>query len=73
MYFSFFIIINNPLKIVIQLKFNIKNLGLYFILTIFKPVMYVDVVVPLALPKILTYHCDDHESIQTGLRYRTGC
>ena len=30
--------------------------------------MYVDVVVPLALPKILTYHCDDHESIQTGLR-----
>ena len=30
--------------------------------------MYVDVVVPLALPKILTYRCDDHESIQTGLR-----
>ena len=30
--------------------------------------MYVDVVVPLALPKILTYRCDDQESIQTGLR-----
>ncbi|MEC7998964.1 MAG: primosomal protein N', partial [Bacteroidota bacterium] len=30
--------------------------------------MYVDVIVPLALPKILTYRCDDHESIQTGLR-----
>ena len=30
--------------------------------------MYVDVVVPLALPKILTYHCGEHESIQTGFR-----
>ena len=30
--------------------------------------MYVDVIVPLALPKILTYRCDDQESIQTGLR-----
>ena len=30
--------------------------------------MYVDVVVPLALPKILTYHIDDPKPIQIGLR-----
>ena len=30
--------------------------------------MYVDVVVPLALPKILTYHIDDDKSIELGLR-----
>ena len=30
--------------------------------------MYVDVVLPLALPKILTYHIDDPKPIQIGLR-----